>query len=74
MTASVKGKKEPPQPPPGGSNVGTVGNLLRPKTPKIDGEDSDSMASTSAATGICMPFVDARFISYKDYNAERVNV
>lgn len=47
----TKGKKEPPQPPT--STATTVGNLHRPKTPKLDGEDSDSMASTScAATGI----------------------
>ncbi|KAK6626139.1 hypothetical protein RUM43_006444 [Polyplax serrata] len=46
----AKGKKEPPQPPT--STATTVGNLHRPKTPKLDGEDSDSMASTScAATG-----------------------
>lgn len=43
VPAGVKGKKEPPQPPP----ATNAGGVLRPKTPKLDTEDSDSMASTS---------------------------
>ncbi|KAL0272764.1 UNVERIFIED_CONTAM: hypothetical protein PYX00_005615 [Menopon gallinae] len=43
VPTGVKGKKEPPQPPPGTN----AGGVLRPKTPKLDTEDSDSMASTS---------------------------